>query len=225
MDVDDLLDEAAAYLLGSGDPDQLAEVLQDVLRLLARTVPVFGAIDITIPTAATVPLTVLGLPDGVVHLLSVHSYPKELEPVHAGESMDLLTPGWRARTGTPTRYTQEVTFPTQVRLIPAASTPGTEGIPPFSGIPGSADPTNALVTMILTTPEAERLPEWWGGLLALGVAAQEARRDGHRQNLAGADALSGVAGVVLRLLLTLYEEADDMILDAPWRGTLMEGLF
>jgi hypothetical protein len=149
-----------------------------------------------------------------LQLLSAHYYPYELEPASVGQGLDTLNPYWRASVGLPLRYTQELETTRRVRLVPSPIAQGTLGIPPFSGVPG-ADPTDSVILAYLEAPREDRLPEWFEGLVVLGVAAREAAREGETQDMPLATSLQGLLLLVLSLLRQLYADEGEEI-DMPW---------
>jgi hypothetical protein len=181
------------------------------IRLRATTAPSTIA-----PVASlAVQRQIFPLPDEALQLLNIHYMPSELAPILVGEALDLLDPSWRTRQGQPSRYTQDITSTIRVRLTPLPQAVAATGIPPFSGLPGAVATAGYVVMFLLETPRADALPDWLEGVVALGLAAREAMREGETQDLVLAGALKQVLGMVLGILQSLYKE-QGLELDTPW---------
>lgn len=164
------------------------------------------------------------LPENVLQLLSVHFFPRELEPAGVSWAQDTLDPGWRRRTGTPIRYTQELETTRRVRLHPSPTVIGQQGLPPFQGIPGAIVPTNHLVTMFLEAPNVGDLAPWWEDITAYLLAAWESSREGERQDLAMTQALQTLVGMLVALFKDLAHTPGEELVrgswEIPWRENL-----
>lgn len=177
-------------------------------------------------TADTMTLTIrfFPLPASVLQLLSVHFFPRELEPAGVRWAQDTLDPAWRTRTGTPTRYTQELETTQRLRLHPSPTMQGTMGLPPFVGIPGALPPTNHLVTFYLEAPQVADLAPWWEDLVAYLLAAWEASREGIRQDLAMAQTLQTLVGMLVPLLKDLHHAPGEELIKGCWNMPLWMNL-
>ncbi len=188
------------------------------LRLRATTPPTTTA---AVASLVTVLRTLFPLPETAVQLLELHYMPRELEPVVVTPAMDLLDPLWRSRTGTPTRYSQDLTRLGHVQLTPRPTTLAAQGIPPFSGIPGAVSSDAYVVFLTLDTPPLSWVPEWMEGLVALALAAREAGRQGETMDPGLRQSLQGVVTVVLELLRGLYAQFGGE-LDLPWSSARID---
>ena len=186
----------------------------------------FGNVGILYNTEASpaTPQAFFPLPDTVLQLLSVHFFPRELEPAGVRWAQDTLDPAWRTRVGTPTRYTQELETTRQFRVHPQATASGPAGVPPFVGIPGAMVPTNHLVTLFLEAPNVADLAPWWDDLVAYLLAAWESTREGVRQDLAMAQALQALVGLLVALLKDLHHAPGEELVETSWQTPLWMNL-
>jgi hypothetical protein len=153
----------------------------------------------------------------MLQLLSLHFFPRELEPAGVRWAQDTLDPSWRTRTGLPTRYTQEEGTPLEVRLLPIPTMTGPEGVPPFLGIPGAMVPTNHLVALMLVTPDVADLSPWWEDLVAYLLAAWEATREGIREDVPQAQALQTLVGWLVAMLHDLHQAPGEELTKGAWQ--------
>jgi hypothetical protein len=184
------------------------------LRLRALVPP-----ELSPATCSTLSLTIrfFPLPTNVLQLLSVHFFPRELEPAGVRWAQDTLDPAWRTRTGVPTRYTQELETTQRLRLHPSPTMQGAMGLPPFQGIPGASAPTNHLVTLTLEAPNVADLAPWWEDLVAYLLAAWEATREGLRQDAAQAQALQTLVALLVGLLKDLHHAPGEELVSTAWQ--------
>ena len=190
------------------------------IRLQAMTVPSI----IPIALDLDVRLRFFPLPENVLQLLSVHFFPRELEPVGISWGMDALDPSWRTRTGTPTRYTQDIETTRRLRLLPSPTVQGAQGLPPFLGIPGAMDPTNHVIVFFLEAPPVEHLSDWFEGLVAYLLVAWQAAREGELQDVAMSQAMFQLVGMLVSLLQGLYHYPGEELVESAWKLPLWESL-
>lgn len=185
------------------------------VRVRATTGPAvaLSATQIRVDTA------IYPLPDTVLSLLSVLYYPNELEPVPVAEGLDLLQPGWRTATGTPTRYTQDLGPLQRVRIAPIPTAVGTLGLPIFTGAFGATVGPNNLIVATLQVPEEPDFPEWFQCLVSYTIAAREARRLGESSDLALGAALEGLVDGLVGMMSGLWRE-DGQELSRPYTSPL-----
>lgn len=164
------------------------------------------------------------LPDQVLQLLSVHCFPRELEPAGVRWAQDTLDPLWRIRTGTPTRYTQELETTRRLRLHPSPTTQGPEGLPPFQGIPDAMVPTNHLVTFFLEAPAVVDLAPWAEDLVAYLLVAWESLREGLQQDVPMAAAMQTLVSLLVPLIKDLHDGPGEELLDTAWEIPLWQNL-
>ena len=174
-----------------------------------------------IPSATQLSLqtAIYPLPDSLVHLLTALYYPNELEPAPVAEGLDLLSPTWRATTGTPTRFTQDLEPFPRLRLSPIPTAIGARGVPVFTGTSGATVGTNNLVLFTLQVPLEEDMPPWFEGLVSYAVAAREARRMGETQDLALANALEQLVDGLVGMLTSFWAD-DGLELAVPYVSPL-----
>ena len=186
-------------------------------------VPLAPVVPVGIPPASATILrfetALYPLSDTVLSLLTVLYDPNELEPASVAEGLDLLSPGWRTTTGTPTRYTQDLGPVQRVRLTPIPAAIGTLGIPIFTGTFGATVGPNNLVLMTLEVPEEPDLPPWFEGLVGYALAAREARRLGEASDLALAQTLDSLVDGLVGMLAGLWQE-DGTELSRPYVSPL-----
>ena len=170
-------------------------------------------------TLLAVSTAIYPLPESVLALVTVLYYPNELEPAPVAEGLDLLQPTWRTATGTPTRYTQDLSPMPMVRLTPVPTAIGTLGIPIFTGTFGATVGNNNLVFFTLQVPLEQDMPPWFEALLSYAVASREARRLGEMHDLALAQALDGLVDGLTGMLMALWND-DGIEVVAPWISPL-----
>lgn len=222
MSQTDILQVASDFLLDTGDPLHLDASVPEMLETLAKMIPVFGAVGVLYNYDASPdnPQRFFPLPDTVLQLLSVHFFPRELEPAGVRWAQDTLDPAWRNRTGVPTRYTQELETTRMLRLHPSPTVAGAAGIPPFLGIPGALVPTNHLVTFMLVAPEVVDLAPWAEDLTAYLLAAWESTKEGLREDANMAQALQGLVSMLVSLIKDLYHEPGQELVRGAWEMPL-----
>jgi hypothetical protein len=226
MSVESIMEVAQDFLLQTGETITLDASVPEMVETLARLCPVFGAVGVIYNDSASVatPQRFFLLPDNVLQLLSVHFFPRELEPAGVRWAQDTLDPAWRTRTGMPTRYTQELETTRLVRLHPSPTMSGPQGIPPFVGIPGAMVPTNHLVIFVLEAPDVVDLSPWWEDLVAYLLAAWEGTREGLRQDVAQAQALQMLVGLLVSLFKDLAHEPGEELIETAWQIPLWMNL-
>ena len=226
MSMASIIEVAEDFLLGTGEDITLEASVLEMIETLARLVPVFGNVGLLYNTDASflTPQSFFPLPEHILQLLSVHFFPRELEPAGVRWALDTLDPAWRIRTGTPVRYTQELETTRLLRVHPSATASGPAGLPPFQGIPGAMIPTNHLVTLFLEAPTVADLSPWWDDLVAYLLAAWESTREGVRQDLAMAQALQPLVGMLVALLKDLHHAPGEEMLDTAWQMPLWMNL-
>ena len=176
----------------------------------------------TVRSSATqirVDTAIYPLPDTLLSLVSVLYYPNELEPVPVAEGLDLLLPGWRTVTGTPTRYTQDLGPVQRVRIVPIPTAIGTLGLPIFTGAFGATVGPNNVILITLQVPEEPDFPPWFQSLVSYAVAAREARRLGESSDLALGAALEGVVDGLAGMMSGMWRE-DGQELSQPYTSPL-----
>jgi hypothetical protein len=190
------------------------------IRIVTLTVPSI----IPVALDLDVRLRFFPLPENVLQLLSVHFFPRELEPVGISWGMDALDPSWRTRTGTPTRYTQDIETTRRLRLLPSPIVQGAQGLPPFLGIPGAMDPTNHVIVFFLEAPPVEHLSDWFEGLVAYLLVAWQAAREGELQDVAMSQAMFQLVGMLVSLLQGLYHFPGEELVETAFVMPLWESL-
>ena len=197
----DIIQTAQDYLIDSGEAITLDASVPEMIETLARMCPVFGNVTVIYNY---IPEPFYALPPSLLQLLSLHFFPRELEPAGVRWAQDTLDPAWRTRTGLPKRYTQELETPLQVRLFPIPTMTGPQGIPPFVGIPGAMIPTNHLVALYLETPAVVDLAPWAEDLTAYLLVASESTREGTLQDMPMAQTMATLVNVLVTLMKDLY---------------------
>lgn len=218
----DIVQTAQDFLLDTGETITLEASVAEMVETLAKMCPVFGNVGVIYNTESSpmTPTRFFPLPPSLLQLLSVHFFPRELEPAGVRWAQDTLDPAWRNRTGTPSRYTQELETTLEVRLHPAPTVSGPAGIPPFVGIPGAMVPTNHLVALYLETPDVVDLAPWAEDLTAYLLAAWEATREGLRNDPPMAQALQSLVGMLIPLIKDLHHSPGEELVDTAWNMPL-----
>lgn len=217
---------AQDYLLNAGAEITLEASVPEMVETLSRLIPVFANIGIIYNSDATLltPQTFFALPDNILQLLSVHFFPRELEPAGVRWAQDTLDPAWRTRTGTPTRYTQELETTRLLRVHPSATVSGPVGIPPFQGIPGAIVPTNHLVTLFLEAPAVANLAPWAEDITAYLLAAWESTNEGLHQDPPMAQAMVALVSLLVALIKELHHAPGEELPDTAWNMPLWANL-
>ena len=199
--------------MGMGDQINMEASIPEMLETLAKMCPVFGQ---TAVIYNYIPEAVYALPDRLLQLLSLHFFPRELEPAGVRWAEDTLDPAWRNKVGLPTRYTQELGTPLLVRLIPTPTMTGPTGVPPFVGIPGAMNPINHLVALYLETPQVVDLSFWFEDLTAYLLVAWESLREGIKQDIPMAQTMATLVSMLLAMLKDIVHEPGQELIRGSW---------
>jgi hypothetical protein len=215
MSIDSIVQVSQDYLLQTGEVITLEASVPEMVETLSRMCPVFGQ---TMLVYNDTPALYYALPPSLLQLLSLHFFPRELEPAGVRWAQDTLDPAWRTRVGLPRRYTQELETPLQVRLIPAPAPTmtGPQGIPPFVGIPGAMVPTNHLVAFFLEAPQVVDLSPWWEDMVAYLLVAWESVREGLRNDLPMAQAMQTLVGMLVMMFRELAHDPGEELVKGAW---------
>jgi hypothetical protein len=214
MTVESIMQTAQDYLIDTGEAITLEASIPEMVETLARMCPVFGQVMLLYNY---IPASFYALPPSLLQLLSLHFFPRELEPAGVRWAQDTLDPAWRTRTGLPSRYTQELETPLQVRLIPTPTMTGPQGIPPFVGIPGAMVPTNHLVAFFLEAPQVVDLAPWWEDLVAYLSVAWESVREGLQSDLPMAQAMQALVGMLVAMFKDLAHDPGEESIKGAWQ--------
>ena len=186
----EIVAEAQALLLSSGDSAYLNQVYPEVLRDLGRQSGVFIHPEVISGQAGVSTYTV---DDDAFEILKVLYYPDELDETPVGV-LDIVSETWREQETRPAYWTKDLHNARTFRVVPSPLVNGVQGpLDIIDVIVGFSVPTDSLVAFTRRTPQASDLSQWLEGIIAYEVASREYARLGEGAHPTMADALHQLA--------------------------------
>jgi hypothetical protein len=190
------VEQALDFLGGLGQPEAVDARYPDVVRDLARETQAFVIWTMLDGSAAVSTYT---LPPHALAIQHVIWYPEELPRTDA-RGLDLVAPGWEPTTGDPLTWHEDQSSARTFAVFPTPTADGARGLMALDSPEVGLPPTGNPVVFYAYVPEAEALPAWLDGVLALDLAAREAENLGEAQDLALSAALRQVSQMIRALV-------------------------